>query len=65
MNFDDENLKNLVDFYKEELIRVIEGEQVTSIFTKLQRNNLRKAGILTYYNKTWGISEKIKEYIRI
>ena len=65
MSLDDENLRNLIEFYNEELISVINGEPVTSVFTPQQRRNLRDAGILKYRNRTWIISEKVRAHIKL
>jgi hypothetical protein len=62
--FDEKNLENLVQFYEEQLIRVLQGENPMDVFTKHERGNLRKASILRYINNTWTITDKAIKYLR-
>ena len=55
---EEDSFENLVTFYKDELMKVLNGFEVTRVFTEGERNKLRNVVILTYFNKTWAISER-------
>lgn len=63
MNFDERNFENLVQFYKEGLRRVVEGERATEVFTPNERGKLRDSGILVYKNTDWVITEEALKYL--
>jgi len=45
-SFDDVSKRNAIDFYREELIKIENGEKATVHFNERQRKSLVKQGIL-------------------
>ena len=45
-SFDDVSKRNAIDFYREELIKIENGEKATVHFNERQRKSLVKRGIL-------------------
>ena len=62
-SLDEISFKNLVEFYREELLHVLNGVKVTKIFDTNKRNKLRNAQILTYKNRMWFLSDKVKKLL--
>ena len=65
MNFDERSFANSVLFYREELRRVIEGDNPIDHFSRQKVIKLRKKGILTIkeyvsgdFGYIWGITER-------
>jgi hypothetical protein len=63
LNLDERNFENLVRFYKEDLMRVAQGESATEVFTPNERGKLRDSGILRYKNTDWVIADEAMEYL--
>lgn len=63
----EQSFKNIVGFYKEELLQVDEGKKATKLFNDRQRKSLVKAGILLRVYGKGGcrlkLSEQAKEII--
>ena len=62
-SLDEISFKNLVEFYREELLHVLNGVKVTKIFNTNERNKLRNAKILSYKNRMWFLSDIVKELL--
>ena len=45
-SFDDVSKRNAIDFYREELLKIENGEKATEHFNERQRKSLVKQGIL-------------------
>ena len=61
---DEISFKNLVEFYREELEYVMNGMKVKEIFNVKERNKLRNAQILSYKNRVWFLTDKVKEILK-
>jgi hypothetical protein len=61
---EEKNLENLIQFYKDELRRVLQGENPMDVFTQYERGKLRDARILRYINTTWTVAYKAMKYLR-
>lgn len=46
ISFDDISKRNAIDFYREELLKIENGERATDHFNERQRKSLVKQGIL-------------------
>jgi hypothetical protein len=63
MNFDERSFANSVLFYRDELWRVIEGDNPIDHFSRQKVIKLRKKGILTIKeyipeDYVWGVTER-------
>ena len=63
-SFEEKNIENLVQFYEEQLRRVLHGENPMDVFTQHERGNLRRASILRYINTTWTITDKAIKHLQ-
>jgi len=65
-NFEEESFKNLIYFYKEELIQLMRGKKASELFSPYTRKSLQNKGITRkFQNKTilTEISRKILKEI--
>lgn len=46
LSFDDVSKRNTIDFYRDELLKIENGEKATDYFNERQRKSLVKQGIL-------------------
>ncbi len=51
IDFEERSRRNVIHFYREELLKVDEGEKATEHFNERQRKSLVKQGVLT---RTYG-----------
>ena len=62
-SLEEQNLVNMILFHEEKLRRIMSGTSAVKMFSTEERRKLRRHGILTFRNKTWGLSEKAREII--
>jgi len=63
MSLESLSFKNLVNFYKPELLRVLNGERVSEVFSRFTRRRLARLGLLCLVYRGGGrrlqVSEKV------
>ncbi len=62
-SFEEQNITNLIEFYKAELKLVLEGASIDGIFTKVELRRLRGKGVLDFSHPSWFITDKAKEIL--
>ncbi len=62
-SFEVQNITNIIEFYKSELMLVLEGASIDEIFTKVERRRLRGKGVLDFNHPSWFITDKAKEIL--
>ena len=59
-----QSFSNLIDFYRDELILVLNGRKVTKVFNSNERVKLRDAKILSFINGSYYLSQNVKEILQ-
>ncbi len=60
-SFEEQNINNVISYYKAELRRVLEGASVEEVFNASERKQLRSKGILGFSHLSWFITKNAKE----
>ena len=59
----EQNIANLIEFYKEELRLVLEGSSIKEVFNDSERKKLRSKGILRFNVSNWYVTAQAKEIL--
>ncbi len=62
-SFEEQNITNVIEFYKAELRLVLEGASIDEVFTKVELRRLRGKGVLDFSYPSWFITDKAKEIL--
>jgi hypothetical protein len=62
-SFEEQSINNLIDFYEEELLSILEGESIENVFNISERKKLRNKGILRFNHPEWFLTDKAKEVL--
>ena len=62
-SLEEQNINNIIEFYKAELRQVLEGASGEEVFNASERKNLRSKGILGFSHPDWFLTEKAKEIL--
>ena len=62
-SFDELSFINMVEYYENELQKIIEGASTEEVFDPRQRKKLRKHGILDYSYEHWFVTEKARKIL--
>ncbi len=62
-SFEEQNVNNVISYYKAELRLVLEGASVEEVFNASERKQLRSKGILGFRHPSWYITENAKEIL--
>jgi len=62
-NLDEKSFENLVRFYEDDLRRILEGVDIDEVLTQGDRGKLSSAGILSYVNATWTVTERARNIL--
>ena len=58
-----QNITNLIEFYKAELMLVLEGASADEVFNESERKRLRSKGVLGFMYPSWFITDRAKEIL--
>ena len=59
----EQNIVNIIEFYKAELRSVLEGSSIDEVFNDLERKKLRRKGILRYNYPDWYVTSRVKKIL--
>jgi hypothetical protein len=62
-SLEEQNINNVISYYKAELRLVLEGASVEKVFSASERKKLRSKGILGFSHTIWFITERAKEIL--
>jgi len=68
LNYEEINFRNMIDFYRDELLQVIEGKRAIEVFgknyaSKLSKNKILKIIVLNPGGKRHILTDKAKEIL--
>jgi len=69
LDFEAVSFRNIVDFYREELLQIDEGRSASKVLSHKQCKSMRKYGVLTFKTKCRGrqyrLTERAREVLRL
>ncbi len=64
-SLEEQNIINIIEFYKAELRSVLEGSSIDELFNESERKKLRSIGILSYTFPNWYVTGRAKEILAL